>query len=66
MENDRKLYLLRFFLPRTAKTATMIAGIYFVTDRRRYTMLKLTFMMLLGFVMVFLAFGYVNGGGKKK
>ena len=44
----------------------MIAGIYFVTDRRRYTMLKLTFMMLLGFVMVFLAFGYVNGGGKKK
>lgn len=29
-------------------------------------MLKLTFMMLLGFLMVFLAFGYVNGGGRKK
>lgn len=29
-------------------------------------MLKMTFMMLLGFLMVFLAFGYVNGGGGKK
>ena len=29
-------------------------------------MLKLTFMMLLGFLMVFLAFGYVNGGGDDK
>lgn len=29
-------------------------------------MLKLTFMMMLGFVMVLFAFGYVNGGGKRK
>lgn len=28
-------------------------------------MLKMTFFMMLGFVMVLLAFGYVNGGGKK-
>ena len=34
-------------------------------DQRRKKMLKMTFFMVLGFVMVLLAFGYVNGGGKK-
>jgi len=42
----------------------MITGAPAPSEER--SMLKLTFMMILGFVMVLLAFGYVNGGGNDK